>query len=221
MPLATRRTRVGERRWPTAAAVLLTGALRITLPAQLRLNDAGPVLFVVLFGLVIVLILADRGPIGRPATWRRVLTMLPIALITIANGGSTVRLVYGILFAEPFTQQARTLLSAGGVIWLTNVIAFALWYWDLDRGGAAARALGSTAGPAFLFPEMLNPEHVRKGWCPTFVDYLHLSVNTAMAFSPADVSAVKPWTKLMMMAEQIISVAVGILVVARAVNILS
>ena len=137
--------------------------------------------------------------------------MLPIALITIANGGSTMRLVYGILFAEPFTQQARTLLSAGGVIWLTNVIAFALWYWDLDRGGAAARALGSTAGPAFLFPEMLNPEHVRKGWRPTFVDYLHLSVNTAMAFSPTDVSAVKPWAKLMMMAEQMISVVLGIL----------
>ena len=123
--MATRRTRTGESRWPTAAAVLLTGALRITLPPQLRLNNAGPALFVVLFGLVIVLILADRGPIGRQATWRRVLTVLPIALITIANGGSTVRLVYGILFAEPFTQQARTLLAAGGVIWLTNVIAFA------------------------------------------------------------------------------------------------
>ncbi len=102
--MATRRTRVGERRWPTAAAVLLTGVLKITLPPQLRLNDAGPVLFVVLFGLVIVLILADRGRIDRPATWRRVLTVMPIGLITIANGGSTVRLVYGILFAEPFTQ---------------------------------------------------------------------------------------------------------------------
>jgi hypothetical protein len=133
--MATRQTRVGERRRPTAAAVLLTGALRITLPPQLRLNDAGPALFVVLLGLVIVLILADRGP-------------------------------------------------------------------------------------AFLFPEMLNPEHVRKGWCPAFVDYLHLSVNTAMAFSPTDVSAIKPWTKLTMMAEEMISVAVGILVVARAVNIL-
>jgi len=58
--MATRRARVGERRWPTAAAVLLTGALRITLPPQLRLNDAGPALFVVLLGLVMVLILAPR-----------------------------------------------------------------------------------------------------------------------------------------------------------------
>ena len=79
-----------------AAAVLLTGALRIALPAQLRLDDAGPVLFVALSGLVIVLVLTDRGPAGRRAPWRRALTVLPIALITIANGGSTVRLVYGI-----------------------------------------------------------------------------------------------------------------------------
>jgi uncharacterized membrane protein len=214
------RTRTGELRWPMAMAVLLTGLLRITLPPQLRLNEAGPVLFVVLLVLVVVLILADRGRIDRQTTWLRVLTALPTALITIANGGSTVALVTGILFGEPFTQQPRTLLAAGAVIWLTNVIAFALWYWDLDRGGAAARALGSAAEPAFLFPEMSNPEHVRAGWYPTFVDYLHLSFNAAMAFSPTDVSAIKPWAKLMMMAEEAISVIVGVLVIARAVNIL-
>jgi hypothetical protein len=138
---------------------------------------------------------------------------VPIVPITIANGGSTVRPVYGILFTGPFTQQARTLLSAGGVIWPTNVIAFALWYWDLDRGGAAVRALGSTAEPAFLFPEMSSAEHVRAGWYPAFVDYLHLSFNTAMAFSNTDVSVIKPWAKLMMMAREAISVVVGILVV--------
>src|SRR5207342_2331720 len=100
----------------------------------------------------------------------------------------------------------------------TNVIAFGLWYWDLDRGGPAARAAGSTIRPAFLFPEMSVPEHVREGWYPTFVDYLHLSFNTAMAFSPTDVSAIKPWAKLLMMAEETISLVVGVLVIARAVN---
>ena len=70
----------------------------------------------VLLGLIVALILADPGRIDRQATWLRILTALPIALITIANGGSTVALVSGILFGEPFTQQARTLLAAGGVI---------------------------------------------------------------------------------------------------------
>jgi hypothetical protein len=67
---------------------------------------------------------------------------------------------------------------------------------------------------------MSSPEHVREDWYPTFVDYLHLSFNTATAFSTTDVSAIKPWAKLMMMAEEAISVVVGLLVIARAVNIL-
>ena len=68
---------------------------------------------------------------------------------------------------------------------------------------------------------MSAPEHVGEGWYPTFVDYLDLSFNTAMAFSPTDVSAIKPWAKVMMMAEEGVSVVVGVLVVARAVNILT
>jgi hypothetical protein len=67
---------------------------------------------------------------------------------------------------------------------------------------------------------MSNPELVREGWYPSFVDYLHLSFSTSMAFSPTDVSAIKPWAKLMMMTEEAISMVVGILVIARAVNIL-
>lgn len=84
----------------------------------------------------------------------------------------------------------------------------------------AARALGSTVKPAFVFPEMSNPDYVREGWYPTFVDYLHMSFSTAMAFSPTDVSAIRSWAKVMMMAEEAISLVVGILVVGRAVNIL-
>jgi uncharacterized membrane protein len=204
-----------------AVAVLLTGLMRIFLPPQLRLNDARWVFLVLLVVLVVVLIVGDPGRIDRQAAWLRVLTGSLIGLITFVNGGSSVRLVISIIYSEPFTQTARVLLACGGIIWLTNVIAFGLWYWDLDRGGPAARAAGATVKPAFLFPEMSNPEYVREGWYPTFVDYLHLSFNTAMAFSPTDVSAIKPWAKVMMMAEEAISVVVGVLVVARAVNILS
>jgi uncharacterized membrane protein len=203
-----------------AAAVLLAGSLRIFLPTQLRLDDARPVFLVVLTVLIIALIAGDPGRIDRQATWLQVLTAALIGVITFVNIGSSVRLVYAIVTIERFTNDANILLVSGGVIWLTNVIAFGLWYWDLDRGGAAARALGSGTSPAFLFPEMLNPELVGDGWYPSFVDYLHLSFSTAMAFSPTDVSAIKPWAKLMMMAEESISLVVGILVVARAVNIL-
>jgi uncharacterized membrane protein len=214
------QARVGERRWPMAAAVLLAGVLRLFLPTQLRLDDARPVALVVLVALMIALIAGDPGRIDRQATWLRVLTGVLIGLITFINAGSSVRLVYAIIKTEPFTNDPNILLVSGGIIWLTNMIAFGLWYWDLDRGGAAARALGTGTLPAFMFPEMSNPEFVRDGWYPSFVDYLHLSYSTSMAFSPTDVSAIKPWAKLMMMAEETISLVVGILVVARAVNIL-
>jgi len=128
--------------------------------------------------------------------------------------------VAGIIGAAKFSTDANVLLGSGGAIWLSNVITFGLWYWDLDRGGAAARARGSTRQPAFVFPEMTNAQYVAPGWYPKFIDYLHLSFTTATAFSPTDVSAIRPWAKLMMMAEEVISLLVAILVVSRAVNIL-
>jgi uncharacterized membrane protein len=210
----------GERRWPMAVAVLLAGLLRITLPSQLRLHDARWAFIVVLVALIIILMVGDPGRIDRDRKWLRVTTGVLIGAITFVNGGSSIRLVVSIIYSEPFTQTARVLLACGAVIWVTNVIAFGLWYWDLDRGGAAARASGTGKSPAFLFPEMEHPELVGDAWTPTFVDYMHLSFNTAMAFSPTDVSAIKPWAKLMMMGEEAISLVVGILVVARAVNIL-
>jgi hypothetical protein len=210
----------GESRWPMAAAVLVAGAMRIALPSQLRLKEAPNLFLALLVVMLLVLIVGDPGRIDRTATWLRVLTATLIGFITIGNAGSSIRLVVGLFQGEAFTNDAKTLLLSGGIIWLTNVIAFGLWFWDLDRGGAAARAQGSSVTPAFVFPEMSNPEHVRQGWSPAFVDYLHLSFNTAMAFSPTDVSAIKPWAKLMMMAEEAISLVVGVLVIARSVNII-
>jgi hypothetical protein len=136
------------------------------------------------------------------------------------NAAAAIRLVVGIIGAAKFSTNANVLLASGGAIWLSNVITFGLWYWDLDRGGAAARARGSGLQPAFVFPEMASAQYVAPGWYPKFLDYLYLSFTTAAAFSPTDVSAIKPWAKLMMMAEEAISLLVAILVVSRAVNIL-
>ena len=94
------------------------------------------------------------------------------------------------------------------------------WYWNLDRGGAAARAHHPDRNPAFVFPEMQHSEYVAAGWVPRFVDYLSLGFWTAMAFSPTDISAIKPWAKLLMMLEAAGSLALAALVIARAINIL-
>jgi hypothetical protein len=203
-----------------ALAVLVAGGLRAVLPAQLRAGDARWLVAVVVFALLAALIIGDPGRIDRDAAWLRGLTGTTIGLISLVNAIAAVRLVAAIIGAARFTTNADVLLVSGAAVWLTNVIAFCLWYWDLDRGGAAARARGPGSPPAFVFPEMTNAQYVGAGWYPTFVDYLHLSFTTATAFSPTDVSAIRSWSKLLMMAQEAISLVVALLVVARAVNIL-
>ena len=201
-----------------ALAVLATGGLRAVLPAQLRAGDARWAFGVLLVVLLAIIIIGDPGRIDRDSAWLRAATGTLIGVISVVNASAAVRLVAAIIGGAPFTSNANVLLASGGAIWLVNVIAFGLWYWDLDRGGAAARARGAGSRIAFIFPEMSNLQYLGADWYPKFVDYLHLSFTTATAFSPTDVSAIRSWAKLMMMAEEAISLLVALLVVARAVN---
>jgi hypothetical protein len=203
-----------------ALAVLTAGGLRAVLPPELRSGDARWAFVVVVFALLAILISGNPGRIDRDSRWLRALTGTLIGLISIVNASAAVRLVAGIIDDAKFSNDANILLASGGAIWLTNVLAFGLWYWDLDRGGAAARARGPGHQPAFVFPEMTHARYVGADWYPKFMDYLHLSFTTATAFSPTDVSAIRSWAKLMMMSEAAISLVVAVLVISRAVNIL-
>jgi hypothetical protein len=210
----------GEHWWPVALAILAVVAMHVALPAKYRINPPW-VLPAVLLVLLAILIIGDPGRIDRQKPWLRTTTSVMIALLTLANFFSAGRLVSAILTVNKvFADNALALLATGTVVWVTNVIAFGLWYWDLDRGGAAARAHHPQADPAFVFPEMQHTEYTPADWVPKFVDYLSLSFWTATAFSPTDVSAVKRWAKLLMMMDAVVSLAIGILVIARAVNIL-
>jgi hypothetical protein len=210
----------GEHWWPVVLAIVAAAVLHVALPARYRIHPAWSVP-VVLFVLVAALVIGDPGRIDRQRRWLRVLTATVIAAVTVANLVAAVRLIHDILTNnKTFANNADGLLATGAVIWVTNIIAFALWYWDLDRGGAAARAHHPNRDPAFVFPEMLHTEIVTQPWTPRFVDYLSLGFWTATAFSPTDISAVKPWAKLLMMIESLASLALATLVIARAINVL-
>jgi hypothetical protein len=145
----------GEHWWPVALAIIVVAGLHVALPAKYRANPpwVGPAVLLVLLA---VLIIGDPGRIDRQKTWLRITTSTMIAFITVANLFAAVHLVRDILTSSKlFAGNATGLLATGGVIWVTNVIAFGLWYWDLDRGGAAARAHHPQANPALVFPEML------------------------------------------------------------------
>ena len=211
----------GEHWWPVALAIVVATALHVALPAKYRVNPPW-IAPAVLLGLLAALIIGDPGRIDRQKPWLRILTGIMIGALTLANLAAAGRLVHDILTNNKlYATNATGLLATGGVIWATNVIAFGLWYWDLDRGGAAARAHHPQANPAFIFPEMLHTGYVPATWVPQFVDYLTLGFWTATAFSPTDLSAIIPWAKLMMITEAAVSLVIAGLVIARAINILA
>jgi hypothetical protein len=204
-----------------ALAVLAAGGLYLLIPEEFRLNEVAHIAYpVLLMSFLVVLVVGDPGRIDRENRWLRFVTGAMILTITVGAAMSVVRLVVGILQKASFTSPGE-LLTIGAVAWITNVIAFAFWYWHLDRGGPAARARGVAVGsPAFHFGEEELPAKIEAHWFPQYVDYFALSFNTSTAFSPTDVSAIRHWSKLMLILESAISLTLIGLVVARAVNVL-
>ena len=206
----------GEQRWSVLLVVLLAVALQLLLPADLIL---GPrfVVPAIEGALCLLLLIADPGEIHKSSRRMRNVSLVLIAILAITNTISTVQLVHVIVSGEHVT--ATKILASGVAIWVTNVIAFALWYWEFDRGGPLARALNPRPRPDFLFPQM-SDERIDPGWHPTFFDYLYVSVTNATAFSPTDTMPISRWAKMLMMAQSLISLATVGLVLARAVNVL-
>ena len=146
-----------------------------------------------------------------------------LGITTIALASSLVLLIRRL---PQHLDLPGTLLRAAAVLWVSNVLVFASWYWRLDGGGPNERDRRHThqAG-AFLFPQMTLTEEMRiqlgqHPWNPGFVDYLFLAFNTSTAFSPTDVPVLSRWAKIMMIVQSIISLAAIALLAARAVNIL-
>jgi len=201
-----------------AGAVLAAIVLTLLLPDDLRL---GPnwLLPAIEGVLLVALVLGDPGAINRRATGLRVLSIGLVAVLVFSSLWSTALLIDELVNGGSSTDSARDLLAAGGSVWVSNIIAFALLYWELDGGGAAARAHGVGDRLDLAFPQQLNPVIGRPGWRPRFVDYLYLGYTNATALSPTDVMPLVPWAKLAMAVQSLISLVILALVVARAVNV--
>jgi uncharacterized membrane protein len=215
---AWRRPTRGEHRWPMSLVVLVAVALQLVLPDYLTLSSRW-LLPAVQASLLVGLLLADPTRIERRSPVLRASGLTLIAVVSLSNAVSAVRLVVGLVSGDAHLD-AVPLLVGGGAVWLTNVIVFSLWYWDLDRGGPAARASAEHEYPDFAFPQMQSPELAPPEWEPTFVDYLYLSFTNATAFSPTDVLPLSRWAKLTMMVQSAVSLTTVGLVIARAVNTL-
>ncbi|HEY7136317.1 MAG TPA: hypothetical protein VIB48_14750 [Acidimicrobiia bacterium] len=208
----------GESRLPAAFAVVVALLLHVALPHRLRI---GPVWLLpgLELALLVPLIAANPSRMNRESRNLRALSIALIALVSAANASSLALLVHRLLRGGK--AGGRPLIYAAIAIWLTNVIAFSLWYWELDRGGPLARCQPEHRQPDFLFPQMTTPAAAPLNWVPQFVDYLYVSFTNATAFSPTDTMPMTSMAKLLMLAQSLASVTVVVIVGARAVNILS
>ena len=208
----------GESRIPAALALVAALLLHVALPHRLRI---GPVWLIpgLELALLVPLIIANPSKLHRESRNLRALSITLIALVSAANVASLSLLVHRLLRGGK--AGGRPLIYSAIAIWLTNVIVFGLWYWELDRGGPLARCQPAHRHPDFLFPQMTTPAAAPANWVPQFVDYLYVSFTNATAFSPTDTMPMTTMAKLLMLIQSLASVAVVVIVGARAVNILS
>ena len=208
-----------ETHWPVVAAVLVAILLQLVLPNRVVVGLGARALVPAIEGvLLLVLLITNPGRLSTEQRRLRLLGIALIALVSIANTVSLIELIHALLYDTK--TAGRPLVYASAPIWLTNVIAFGLWYWELDRGGPARRALSTHSRPDFLFPQM-GARGSDPTWTPDFSDYLYTSFTNGTAFSPTDTMPLTRWAKLLMAVQSMASLVTVAIVVSRAVNILN
>jgi hypothetical protein len=210
--------------WPAELCVLAAILLQVGLSHKLRV---GPLwLLPSLEGALLVGLAATtpRGGVAEEHPARRRVAIGLIALVNAANAVSLYLLAHALLHQH--VSDGRSLILSGVAIWLTNVLIFALWYWQLDRGGPANRARHPDptvpeGRPDFVFPEMDGGlPYIPQPWSPSFMDYLALAVTTATAFSPTDTMPISQRAKALLSTQAVISLITLGLIISRAVGIL-
>jgi uncharacterized membrane protein len=202
----------GVPRWPATVAILLVGGL------YLVISDAysvGPPWLALAGALALLSPLWTARARGHHRVAHR-LGRAAIAAQTLAVAGSAILLLVRLTQGR---TQALDLLRDAALIWLANIVTFAVWYWELDGGGPAERHPGRHSSTDFAFPQQQqDDDDVVEGWSPGFVDYLFLAFNTSTAFSPTDTLVLSRRMKLLMMAQSLISLLVVAVLAARAIN---
>lgn len=214
-----------EPRWHATLAVIVALLLYVTLPPKVVVGPLWLLPALTLVILVPLMIVAPRR--HKEAGWQRMASVAVIGLLNVFNI-ATIALLFVWQLSERHHKAitGEQLLFAAVEIWLTNVIVFALWFWELDGHGPDVRTHMSLDQDIqrsdFLFPQMmLQPEiRARLNWKPRFLDYVFLSFTNATAFSPTDTFPITRLAKILMMAEAAASLVTIALIAGRAINIL-
>lgn len=216
VPAWQRRTQ-GENRLPVILAIVAAILLQAFLPDRLDLRP-GWLLPSVEAVLLVGLSLFNPMRMDRYHPAARAASIGLTGVITVGNAISAALLIHAIITGQG-TSNPNVLLGSGAAIYVTNIVAFGLWYWELDRGGPVSRARGVDPHPDFLFPQMVSQQVARPDWEPHFLDYLYVSFTNATASGPTDTMPLSRWAKMLMAAQSAIALAAVVLVITRAVNV--
>ena len=171
-----------------------------------------------LTGLVVLLIV---GLIWlKQKRWARRVFISYMLLFTFDLVVTTGLMIFSLAAYKQGTA-ADALLWDGMIIWLANVMLFALWYWLLDAGGPLVRSTPEASRCDLVFPLQANAPAGWANWQPTFVDYLFLAFTVSTAYSPTDTLFLSRRVKGLLMIQSTISLLTFATVVARAVNIIT
>jgi len=207
----------GDPLWPAQAAIAVAILLNLGLSKEVLLGPRWVLPGVELLLLVVLAVVTPSRATSHSLTRRR-FSLAVIALVSLTNLVTLALLVHFLVGGGKI--DGHKLILSGALEWMTNVLLFSVWYWELDRGGPVARFLEPERLPDFQFPQMENPHLAPEGWRPGFVDYLYTSFTNATAFSPTDTMPLTPIAKSLMGIQSIAALVTVGLVVARAVNIL-
>lgn len=208
-----------------AAPAALTAFLLLVALAALSQNQGWRVLgwlawWVWLCLAIPLLLLTIDLLVGAVGRWRKAAVAL-LAFLAVANVLGLAFLVSALVTTSTADLGGGELLVTGAVIWVTNVVVFGIWFWEIDAGGPRDRMTAAARNaPDFQFPQDENPRLASPGWRPAVWDYLYLSLTNSIAFSPTDAMPLTRHAKLLMGTQSIVAVATVLLVAARAVNVL-
>jgi len=203
-------------KWPVTLALLTLGGIYLVLPADMTIGPRWLLLAIEL-PVVAFFLIAHRInlPIRPPQVHALVITLLAVATLLIAL---SIGQLLGDLLRDRIT--APRLLGAAASLWAANVLIFALWYWEIDRGGPHRRHEPAPPAPDFLFPQLAGPDIGPKDWAPEFVDYLFVAFTSGTAFSPTDTLPLSRRVKVLLMVQELTSLVMIALLAARAINVL-
>jgi uncharacterized membrane protein len=205
--------------WHLQLTMLVAIVLQLLLPDRYVLGSR---YVLVVAEAILLLALSFTTPKERifKSLSRRINVFLLIILTGAANIYSLLKVAHQLLGPGHVTN-GRALVLAAVNIYLTNIIIFGLWYWEMDGGGPGQRAQAKRHERDFLFPQAQDEGDIHPRWHPTFIDYLYVSSTNAMAFSPTDTLPLSRRAKMLMLAQATVSLVAIALVAARAINILS